>query len=217
MPFIDTTRPEDAQGAVAAMYRRQESSWGYVPNYAKVFCHRPEVMARWGQLLAEIKRPMDRRRFELATFVAAHELANTACSLAHGRALREFFSDAEIVAIAAGRVDGVLTAAEQAMLRFARQVARDASKVSAEQVAELAKLGFTDAEIFDIAAAAAGRAFFTKMLDALGVEPDAPFGQLDAAFRAPLTVGRPIDTREPVRMPAESIAVMEPTRRTSGC
>jgi alkylhydroperoxidase family enzyme len=160
---------------------------------------------------------MDKRRFELATFVAAHELANTACSLAHGRALREFFSEAEIVAIAAGRVDGVLTAAEQAMLRFARQVARDASKVSAEQVAELAKLGFTDAEIFDIAAAAAGRAFFTKMLDALGVEPDAPFGQLDAAFRAPLTVGRPIDTREPVRMPAESVVVMEPTRRTSGC
>jgi len=206
MAFIDTARPEDAQGAVAAMYRRQESSWGYVPNYAKVFCHRPEVMARWGQLLAEIKRPMDKRRFELATFVAAHELANTACSLAHGRALREFFSDAEIVAIAAGRVDGVLTAAEQAIVRFARQVARDASKVSAEQVAELAKLGHTDAEIFDIAAAAAGRAFFTKMLDALGVEPDSPFAKLDAAFRAPLTVGRPIDTREPVRMPEQPVA-----------
>jgi hypothetical protein len=42
------------------------------------------------------------------------------------------------------------------------------------------------------------------MLDALGVEPDSPFGKLDEAFRAPLTVGRPIDTREPVRMPAEA-------------
>ena len=132
MPFIDTTRPEDAQGAVAAMYRRQESSWGYVPNYAKVFCHRPEVMARWGQLLAEIKRPMDRRRFELATFVAAHELANTACSLAHGRALREFFSDAEIVAIAAGRVDGVLTAAEQAMLLSKRALMRHVGEPSSD-------------------------------------------------------------------------------------
>jgi hypothetical protein len=100
-------------------------------------------------------------------------------------------------------VGGVLTAAEQAIVRFARQVARDASKVSAGQVAELAKLGITDAEIFDIAAAAAGRAFFTKVLDALGVEPDSPFGQLDEAFRAPLTVGRPIDTREPVRLPRE--------------
>jgi uncharacterized peroxidase-related enzyme len=206
MAFIDTTRPEDAQDAVAAMYQRQQSSWGYVPNYAKVFCHRPEVMARWGQLLAEIKRPMSKRRFELATFVAAHELANTACSLAHGRALREFFSDSEIVAIAEGRTDGVLDAAEQALVRFARQVARDASKVSAEQVSELLSHGFTDAEVFDIAAAAAGRAFFTKLLDALGVAPDSPFGQLDAAFRAPLTVGRPIDTQEPVRMPGEPVA-----------
>jgi uncharacterized peroxidase-related enzyme len=206
MEFIETIRPEDAQGAVAEMYRRQEASWGYVPNYALVFCHRPEVMARWGQLLAEIKRPMSRRRFELATFAAAHELANTACSLAHGRALREFFSDAEIVAVAAGRLDGVLDAPEQALVRFARQVARDASKVNAEQVAELTELGFDAGEIFDIAAAAAGRAFFTKMLDALGVQPDSPFAGLDAAFREPLTVGRPIDTREPAKMPELPVA-----------
>ena len=62
--------------------------WGFVPNYAKVFCHRPEVLARWGQLLAGIRRPMDKRRFELVTFAAAHELRNTACALAHGKALR---------------------------------------------------------------------------------------------------------------------------------
>ena len=40
----------------------------------------------------------------------------------------------------------------------------------------------------------------------LGVEPDQPFGKLDAAFREPLTVGRPIDTREPVRLPEEPVA-----------
>lgn len=202
MAFIDTTRAEDADGAVASMYLRQQSSWGYVPNYAKVFCHRPEVMARWGMLLAEIKRPMDRRRVELVTFVAAHELGNTACSLAHGRALRDYFGDGEIVAIAAGRFDGILDEAEQAMVRFARQVARDASRVTAEMVATLKDSGFTDAEVFDIAATAAGRAFFTKVLDALGVEPDSPFLAIDESFRGPLTVGRPIDLREPVRMPA---------------
>jgi len=200
MAFIETTRPEHADGAVATMYRRQQSAWGYVPNYAKVFCHRPEVMARWGMLLAEIKRPMDQRRFELVTFVAAHALRNTACVLAHGRALRPFFSDAQIVAIAAGRFEGILDEAERAMLRFARQVAQDASQVTADQVAALREQGFTDAEIFDIAATAAGRAFFTKILDALGVQSDSPSRSLDEAFRGPLTVGRPIDTSEPVRM-----------------
>jgi uncharacterized peroxidase-related enzyme len=201
MSFIETTSPGDAEGEVAAMYLRQQSSWGYVPGYAKVFCHRPEVLARWGRLLAEIKRPMDRRRFELVTFVAALELRNTACSLAHGNALRPFFDDEQIAAIAEGRVDGVLDAGEQAMVRYARQVARDASRVTPEQVAALREHGFADAEVFDIAATAAGRAFFTKMLDALGVEADSTSLGMDEELRNALTVGRPIGTAEPERMP----------------
>ncbi|HEY5324067.1 MAG TPA: hypothetical protein VIK58_14665 [Caldimonas sp.] len=202
MSFIATIAPDAAAGATAEMYRRQQASWSFVPNYAKVFSHRPEIMARWGQLLAEIKRPMEPRRFELVTFIAAHALGNTACTLTHGKALRPFFSDAQILAIAKGRLDGVLDAAEQAMLRFARQVAIDAARVTAADVAALARHGFADAEIFDIAAAAAGRAFFTKMLDALGVLADAPMGPIDATLRRALTVGRPIDERPPATMPA---------------
>lgn len=204
MSFIRTTAPNEADGAVAAMYLRQQSTWGYVPNYAKVFSHRPEVLARWAQLLAEIRRPMDSRRFELATFAAAHELRNSACTLAHGNKLREFFSDEDIAALAAGRCVAALTEAEQAMLRFARQLARDASKVTMSQVAELKALGFDDAEVFDIAAVVAGRAFFTKLLDALGVEADSSFLALDAALLQGLTVGRPIDVRPCVTMQADA-------------
>jgi uncharacterized peroxidase-related enzyme len=201
MAFIDTIAPSQAEGAVAAMYLRQQANWGIVPNYAKVFCHRPEIMARWAALLAEIKRPMDKRRFELATFAAACALRNSACALAHGKVLREFFSDAEIVAIAHDRAAEVLAPAEAALVHFARQVALDASAVTAEQVAALKAHGFADAEVFDIAAAAAGRAFFTKILDALGVQMDSPFLALDPGFRDALTVGRPIDTRDCETMP----------------
>jgi alkylhydroperoxidase family enzyme len=157
-------------------------------------------MAHWGRLLAEIKRPMDRRRFELATFAAALELRHSACALAHGRVMREFYADAQIVAIAEGRVEGVLPHAEQVMLRFARQVAKDASRVTAQDIAELRTEGYTDAEIFDIAAAAAGRAFFTKLLDAMGVLADAPFLDLECTLRDALTVGRPIDRAPCVTM-----------------
>lgn len=200
MPFIETMSPEEAHDAVFQMYERQQAAWGYVPNYAKVFCHRPEVLARWGKLLAEIKRPMDKRRFELVTFVAAYDLRHSACSLAHGKALLEFFSADAVRAIAAGRYDGLLDEAEQAMLRFARQIASDASRVTSGQVAELKQRGFTDAEVFDIAATAAGRAFFTKLLDALGTEPDASFRNLDQPFRHALTIGRPIDCQPCVRL-----------------
>jgi uncharacterized protein YciW len=87
------------------------------------------------------------------------------------------------------------------MLRFARQVARDASRVRRAQVDELKALGLSDAEVFDIAAVAAGRAFFTKLLDALGVEADSPFLSLDGALRDALTVGRPIGVRPTQVMP----------------
>jgi uncharacterized peroxidase-related enzyme len=204
MSFIDTVSPAEAPDDVAAMYRRQQDAWGFVPNYAKVFCHRPELMARWAALLAEVKRPLDKRRLELVTFSAAHELGHSACSLAHGRVLREFFADEEIVAIAEGRTTGLLSPAEQAMLRFARRVARDAASVTAAEVAELKALGFSDAEVFDIAAVAAARAFFTKLLDAVGVLADAPFGDLPAPLRDALTVGRPIDTAPTVGLPEET-------------
>jgi uncharacterized peroxidase-related enzyme len=201
MTFISTTPPNAARDAVADMYRRQQSSWGYVPNYAKVFSHRPEVLARWGQLLAEIRRPMDRRRFELVTFAVAHEIGNSACALAHGRALREFLRDDEIISIAEGRTANALGEAEHALVRFARQIAADASRVNASDVETLKRAGFADDEIFDVAAAAAGRAFFTKLLDALGVRADAPFLALDAPLRNALTVGRPIDCEPVVCMP----------------
>jgi uncharacterized peroxidase-related enzyme len=201
MAFINTILPTDADAGLRDMYLRQQSAWGFVPNYAKVFCYRPEVMARWGQLLAEIKRPMDKRRFELVTFVAAHELCHSACALAHGRVLKEFFSEAQVLAIAEGRLDGVLNEAEQALVSFARQIANDASSVSAAQVESLQQHGYSDAEIFDVAAAVAGRAFFTKLLDALGVAADSPFLAESEAFRRTLTVGRAIDMQTCVTLP----------------
>jgi uncharacterized peroxidase-related enzyme len=194
MSYIDTISPDQAEGAVLDMYERQQNHWGYVPNYAKSFSHRPEMMARWGRLLAEIRRPLDDRIFELVTFAAAVELRHTSCALAHGRALTPFFSNDEIRAIAEqGELD-FLDDAEREMVRFARQVARDASAITAADVQRLRAAGLPDETIFDIAATAAGRAFFTKVLDAVGSMPDAALGRLDEEFRAPLTVGHPIST-----------------------
>ena len=196
MSYIKTIPLDEATGEVREMYERQQGAWGYVPNYAKSFSHRPEVMARWGKLLAELQRPMDKRRLEMITFAAAHALRHTSCSLAHGNALTPFFSNEEIRAIADQADIASVTAAEQEMMRFARQVARDASTIDASDVERLKSHGFSDAEIFDIAAVAAGRAFFTKVLDAVGSLPDAGFMSLDEDLRTPLTVGRPISTDE---------------------
>ncbi len=194
MSFIDTIPAHEAEGAVYEMYERQQKHWGYVPNYAKSFSHRPEVMARWGRLLAEIRRPLDDKVFELVTFAAAHELRHTSCSLAHGSRLRPYYSDAEILEIAAGGDLEFLEPAEREMVRFARLVARAADAITEDDVQRLRDAGLDDATIFDVAATAAGRAFFTKLLDAVGSLPDAALGGIEAEFREPLTVGRPISS-----------------------
>jgi hypothetical protein len=44
MASIRTIPPGESKDAARETYQRQQASVGYVPNYAKVFCHRPEVM-----------------------------------------------------------------------------------------------------------------------------------------------------------------------------
>jgi len=198
MAFIHTIPAAEARDAVLAMYQRQESAWGYVPDYARVFSHRPEVMERWGKMLAAIKRHVDPRRLELVTFAVAHELKHSSCSLAHGSALARIIGEDAVIAIAKGQKTTVLTDAEYAMMAFARRIARDASVITAEEVTALREIhGLRDDEIFDIAAIAASRCFFTKLLDALGSLPDLPFKQLDDELRQHLTVGRSINSEPP--------------------
>jgi uncharacterized peroxidase-related enzyme len=194
MAFIETVSPADATDAVRDMYERQQASYGYVPNYAKVFSHRPEVMARWARLLAEIRRPMSDRLFELATLAAALEFKNTACSLAHGEQLSRFISKTSICSMAKCEHPAELTDADMALVNFARKLAKDASTVNQRDVDTLKSHGYTDAEVFDISTTVAGRAFLTKILDALGVETDSTMNDMDPEFRQALTVGRPIAT-----------------------
>jgi hypothetical protein len=198
MTFIKTVPANKATGAVHDMYKHQEEHWGYVPNYSKTFSHRPEVMVRWGRLLAEIRRPADDRCFELVTFVVARQLKHSSCSLAHGSELAKIIGNENVIAIAEGKEPDVLTAAEVAMMSFARSIARDASKITSGQVEALrVQHAFSDEEIFDIAAIASARCFFTKILDALGSEPDVGFMSIDKELREKIGAGRPISHAKP--------------------
>lgn len=192
MSLLASVSPDAADGEVLQMYRRQQQHWGYVPNYALAFSHRPELMARWAALLSGIRRNVDARRFELVTLAAALALHNSCCALAHGKALCAHLGADAVHAIACGREAEVLAPDEAAIVRFARKLARDAAAIDAADIDALREQGLQDDAIFDLVLVAAARAFFTTVLDGSGTEPDAAFGALDAPLREALTVGRPI-------------------------
>lgn len=193
MAFITTVPVSEATGEVRAMYEKAQLNLGYVPNYAKVFSHRPAVMAGWLGLIGSVRGNLDLRRYELVTLAAARALKSSYCMLAHGTILRDqFYTPERLAAIADDFETADLDPLDVAIMSFAERIVRDASSVTAEDVQRLRDHGLSDAEIFDIAAAASARCFLSKLVDALGAEPDAAFTQMDAALRRHLLVGRSI-------------------------
>ena len=158
-------------------------------NYERAFARRPEVYAAWTALNGAIKANSDLRRYELATLAAARRLRSSYCCLAHGKVLAERFYDFDTVPLLPEGLDD----ADRAIMAFAEHVVADATSITQSDVDELRAHGLSDAEITDVALAAAARCFFSKTLDALGVQADADFAQLPESFRRPLTVGRPIE------------------------
>ncbi|MBB3192436.1 carboxymuconolactone decarboxylase family protein [Halomonas cerina] len=191
MSYIVTIDPERAEGEVLTMYRRQQAHFGYLPNYARAFSHRPDVMTAWASLLATIRRHVEPRRFELVTLAAARALGNTYCALAHVRALGELMGPDAAREAVTGEGEA-LSEAERAMMAFAGKVACRAQAVTAEDIDGLRAQGLADDEIFDLVAVVAARAFFTRILDGVGAEADAAYRELPADLVASLTVGRPI-------------------------
>lgn len=193
MAFIRTIAPAQAQGPVREMYEQAQDALGYVPNWAQAFSLRPGVRDGWMALLKSIRANLSERTYELATLAAARALRSSYCALAHGRVLAEKVFDAPTVtAILQDARESPLEPRERAMMTFAETVALQADRITSADVEALRAHGYQDEEIFDVAAAAAARCFFSKLLDALGVQADARFNELDPTLRQALTVGRPV-------------------------
>jgi uncharacterized peroxidase-related enzyme len=160
-------------------------------NYERAFELRPAAYTAWQQLNGAIKAEMDPRRYELATLAAARRLRSSYCCLAHGKVLAERFGE-PVARIAADHRTADLDEIDVAVMDLAEQVAEDATSVSPADLQRLRDLGLSQEEIMDVILAAAARCFFSKTLDALGVQPDRSYRDLDPGLRQALVVGRPI-------------------------
>ena len=160
-------------------------------NSERAFEGRPEVYAAWQQLNGAIKEGMDLRRYELATLAAARRLRSSYCALAHGTVLIERFGE-PVREIAVDRRAAGLDEVDVAVMDLAERVVDDATAIDDADLQRLRDLGLSDTDIMDVVLAAAVRCFFSKTLDALGVQPDAHFNELEPELRDVLVVGRPI-------------------------
>ena len=194
MPFIEPVPEDEVTGAAAEAYEADLAEGGYVSNVSRTFSHRPEVYEAWIALRGAVAKGMDARRYELVTIAAARRMRSSYCMLAHGNILAGGFYDAERVReIALDHRAAGLDEVDVAVMDLADKVAADASSVSQADIDQLRELGLSEAEVFDVVAAAAMRCFLTKIVDGLGFQADSAYAALDDGLRDALVVGRPIE------------------------
>lgn len=183
--IISTPPTETATGHVAEMYADDVENDGLVFHHTRVMAVNPEAHAAFENLIRAVVPSIGVRTYEAATLGAARAIGSAHCLLAHGRkALRaEVLSEDGLAGFARGE-DTAFSPAEQAVVRYAARLSRDASAMTDQDAAELRAVGYDDRQIVDITLAAAARNYFSRALLALAVPVDDVPGLDPAIARA---------------------------------
>jgi uncharacterized peroxidase-related enzyme len=156
----------------------QEKS-GFVPNVFLTLAYRPdEFRAFFAYHDALMEKDGGLTKAEREMIVVATSAANQCqyCVIAHGAILRIRAKNPLIAdQIATNYRKADITPRQKAMLDFAMKVSADAQRTSEEDFAALAPHGFSDDDIWDIAAISAFFALSNRLANFTGMRPNEEF------------------------------------------
>jgi 4-carboxymuconolactone decarboxylase len=164
---------------IAEIYEKNRSRIGFVPNVFRAYAKRPEhfrAFMHYHDVL--MKGPGGLSRAEREAIVVAVSAENRCqyCVTAHGAALRILGKDlilAEQIAINWRTAD--LSDRWRAMLTFASRVNEPGFAASDAEIAALRAAGFSEDDIWDVAAISAFFGFSNRMAGLLDMRPNAEF------------------------------------------
>jgi uncharacterized peroxidase-related enzyme len=173
-PPIDSLPPDIRERLLAV----QEKS-GFVPNVFLTLAYRPdEFRAFFAYHDALMDKDGSLTKAEREMIVVATSSANQChyCVIAHGAILRiraknPLISDQ--IAVNYRKAD--ITPRQKAMLDFAMKVATEAHTISEADFLQMAGHGFSDDDIWDIAAIAAFFALSNRIANVTGMRPNDEF------------------------------------------
>ena len=173
-PAIDTL-PEDIRTRILAV---QEKS-GFVPNVFLSLAYRPdEFRAFFAYHDALMDKEGGLTKAEREMIVVATSAANQCqyCVIAHG-AIQRIRAKNPLVAdqIAVNYRKADITPRQRAMLDFAMKVSRAAEEISEADFADVASHGFSDDDIWDIAAIAGFFALSNRIANVTGMRANDEF------------------------------------------
>ncbi|MDQ2991786.1 MAG: peroxidase-related enzyme [Candidatus Eremiobacteraeota bacterium] len=164
---------------IADVYAKSREKLGFVPNVFRAYARRPEhfraFMAYHDVLM---KGPGGLSRAEREAIVVAVSAENRCqyCMTAHGAALRILGKDEKLAEqIANNWRTADLTPRWHAMLAFASRVNEPGFAASDEEIAAARTAGFSDDDVWDIAAIAGFFGFSNRMAGLMDMRPNDEF------------------------------------------
>jgi len=188
----------------AAAYDADRAADGYVGNLTQVWCWRPDVMASFWRVLAELRAAtrLSPREMAVLAVAAAAARGDGYCALAWGARLARLCGEPTAAALLRG-LDPDLPEREAALVSWARQVAGDPNGTTESDVDRLRRAGLGDREIFEATAFVAFRLAFGTVNDAVGARPDRQLAEeVPPLVRDAVTYGRPPGDGPPAPLPA---------------
>jgi uncharacterized peroxidase-related enzyme len=156
-----------------AAFDEDRDADGYVNNWTRLWCWRPDLLSAFRELRASLMGSSalaDRDWAVLVTATAA-ERNDSYCSLAWGTRLATLTDETTAAQVIAGAPAPALSEREAALADWARQVVRDPNATTERDIARLREVGLGDQEIFEATAFVAFRLAFSAINDALGAAP----------------------------------------------
>jgi uncharacterized peroxidase-related enzyme len=194
--FLQTVAEKDATGAMAEAYRKEKADAGFVPESARCFSTRPDLLPLFHAFFEGVRGgfSLGGRDWCLVTLIAAKQVHSTYCSHVYSQRLTALLgSKDEVLAIQRDYRTAGLPERDLAMLAYAEKIATEAHRVGQADIDRLRAAGFSDQQICDIALCASFRCFISKFVDATGAIPEQAFVDGDETFRAAMTVGRSLE------------------------
>jgi len=178
---------------VERLFAEDRGEGGYVMNLTQAWAHVPETQQAFVELIRNTSARAGLTFGQRGVLVSAlaGAMGDPHCSLAWGTRLAAECGEEVAAGVLRGEDDG-LDAADRALARWARQLARDPNGTGPGDVQALRDAGFDDARIAALSVYVALRIAFSTVNDALGARPDR---QLVAAapeqVRTVVSYGRP--------------------------
>lgn len=185
--------PAPENEIVAAMYRSDLESQGYVANLTRLWAWCPEALDAVSNILRQATDTagLSIRDRALLTSAAASTIEDSYCSLAWGEKLAIAGGDDVTAGVLLGE-DPDLAPRDRMLVDWARRVAGSPNGITQADVQEMRSADFDDEQVFAVTVYVAMRIAFSTVNDALGASPDAQLVErVPAAVRAAVTWGRP--------------------------